>query len=171
MGVPSSQAKRTNIKAANLLLSLAFPNDNEIVICKKKKNKRRRNNNGMFECKTCNREFPSFQALGGHCTSHLKPKVSFNGIDLKLGEKYKQPMRHVCGSCGKEFLTGQALGGHMRLHRTSPVIPELGGSQREDEYDLNVIPTLTNGTLGFYTDADVVSDEGSPRVRLLKLFE
>ncbi|KAL8245463.1 hypothetical protein R6Q59_011721 [Mikania micrantha] len=28
------------------------------------------------ECKTCNRAFPSFQALGGHRASHKKPKVN-----------------------------------------------------------------------------------------------
>ncbi|XP_074287558.1 zinc finger protein ZAT5-like [Silene latifolia] len=27
---------------------------------------------GVYECKTCNRTFPSFQALGGHRTSHKK---------------------------------------------------------------------------------------------------
>ncbi|XP_076903087.1 zinc finger protein ZAT5-like [Bidens hawaiensis] len=30
----------------------------------------------IFECKTCNRTFPSFQALGGHRASHKKPKVN-----------------------------------------------------------------------------------------------
>lgn len=29
-----------------------------------------------YECKTCNRCFPSFQALGGHRASHRKPKLS-----------------------------------------------------------------------------------------------
>ncbi|XP_030521994.1 zinc finger protein ZAT5-like [Rhodamnia argentea] len=28
-----------------------------------------------FSCKTCGRSFPSFQALGGHRTSHKKPKL------------------------------------------------------------------------------------------------
>ncbi|GAB4833581.1 hypothetical protein Ancab_031824 [Ancistrocladus abbreviatus] len=28
-----------------------------------------------YECKTCNRSFPSFQALGGHRASHKKPKL------------------------------------------------------------------------------------------------
>ncbi|OAY45828.1 zinc finger protein ZAT5 [Manihot esculenta] len=28
----------------------------------------------VYECKTCNRAFPSFQALGGHRASHKKPK-------------------------------------------------------------------------------------------------
>ncbi|KAG9449533.1 hypothetical protein H6P81_009498 [Aristolochia fimbriata] len=29
----------------------------------------------VYECKTCNRCFPSFQALGGHRASHKKPKT------------------------------------------------------------------------------------------------
>ncbi|KAL8193657.1 hypothetical protein R6Q57_026792 [Mikania cordata] len=31
-----------------------------------------------YECKTCNRTFPSFQALGGHRASHKKPKPTFD---------------------------------------------------------------------------------------------
>ncbi|OMO84396.1 Zinc finger, C2H2-like protein [Corchorus capsularis] len=30
----------------------------------------------VYECKTCNRSFPSFQALGGHRASHKKPKAA-----------------------------------------------------------------------------------------------
>ncbi|KAG6778300.1 hypothetical protein POTOM_018157 [Populus tomentosa] len=30
----------------------------------------------VYECKTCNRSFPSFQALGGHRASHKKPKAT-----------------------------------------------------------------------------------------------
>ncbi|XP_016448188.1 zinc finger protein ZAT5-like [Nicotiana tabacum] len=29
----------------------------------------------VYECKTCNRTFPSFQALGGHRASHKRPKT------------------------------------------------------------------------------------------------
>ncbi|OIW05831.1 hypothetical protein TanjilG_23617 [Lupinus angustifolius] len=29
----------------------------------------------IYECKTCNRTFPSFQALGGHRASHKRPKL------------------------------------------------------------------------------------------------
>ncbi|OIT40303.1 PREDICTED: zinc finger protein ZAT5 [Nicotiana attenuata] len=29
----------------------------------------------VYECKTCNRTFPSFQALGGHRASHRRPKT------------------------------------------------------------------------------------------------
>ncbi|CAM0872558.1 unnamed protein product [Alopecurus aequalis] len=63
----------------------------------------------VFECKTCNRQFPSFQALGGHRASHKKPRLA-NGEPPK-------PKVHGCSICGLEFAVGQALGGHMRRHR------------------------------------------------------
>lgn len=37
----------------------------------------------VYECKTCNRTFPSFQALGGHRASHKKPKAATNPEDRK----------------------------------------------------------------------------------------
>ncbi|KAK4749358.1 hypothetical protein SAY87_026807 [Trapa incisa] len=79
-----------------------------------------------YECKTCNRKFPSFQALGGHRASHKKPRIAADGqaaspeegknklLSLSLGVK---PKMHECSICGLEFPMGQALGGHMRRHR------------------------------------------------------
>lgn len=64
----------------------------------------------VFVCKTCNRAFPSFQALGGHRASHKKPRLDGDG---ELGK----PKLHGCSICGLEFAIGQALGGHMRRHR------------------------------------------------------
>uniref|UniRef100_A0ACD5YMZ1 Uncharacterized protein n=1 Tax=Avena sativa TaxID=4498 RepID=A0ACD5YMZ1_AVESA len=64
----------------------------------------------VFECKTCNRQFPSFQALGGHRASHKKPR-------LADGAEPPKPKVHGCSICGLEFTVGQALGGHMRRHR------------------------------------------------------
>lgn len=102
----------------------------------------------VYECKTCNRTFPSFQALGGHRASHKKPRASIDEkakvpfMQLKSsaseeGQKShfkvsgpalaskasniitsKANKVHECSICGSEFTSGQALGGHMRRHRT-----------------------------------------------------
>ncbi|KAJ3667646.1 hypothetical protein LUZ60_012982 [Juncus effusus] len=70
----------------------------------------------VFECKTCNRQFPSFQALVGHRASHKKPKLGSGEIsESDLGALAK-PKLHECSICGLEFSIGQALGGHMRRH-------------------------------------------------------
>ncbi|XWS75216.1 hypothetical protein CRYUN_Cryun01aG0066400 [Craigia yunnanensis] len=41
----------------------------------------------VYECKTCNRTFPSFQALGGHRASHKKPKAAAAAL---VDEKIRQ---------------------------------------------------------------------------------
>ncbi|XP_065865088.1 zinc finger protein ZAT5 [Euphorbia lathyris] len=38
----------------------------------------------VYECKTCNRSFPSFQALGGHRASHKKPKSAISDQEKKV---------------------------------------------------------------------------------------
>ncbi|GAB2229482.1 hypothetical protein Droror1_Dr00023625 [Drosera rotundifolia] len=76
----------------------------------------------VFECKTCNRQFQSFQALGGHRASHKKPKlgVATEGDHESSDENHSaaKAKTHECSICGTEFAIGQALGGHMRRHRT-----------------------------------------------------
>lgn len=95
----------------------------------------------LYECKTCNKSFSSFQALGGHRASHKKPKSdqekqAVTSNDLQ-GEENVQQKRiispvaqqisghnsktkvHECSMCGSEFGSGQALGGHMRRHRSN----------------------------------------------------
>ncbi|KAL3338181.1 hypothetical protein AABB24_030364, partial [Solanum stoloniferum] len=70
----------------------------------------------VFECKTCNRQFPSFQALGGHRASHKKPRL-MGELNFHLPTSPPKPKTHECSICGLEFPIGQALGGHMRRHR------------------------------------------------------
>ncbi|CAM0877365.1 unnamed protein product [Alopecurus aequalis] len=93
---------------------------------------------GEFMCKTCSRSFPTFQALGGHRTSHLRGR---HGLALGLAWTEPTPKKtenndkpaavHQCHVCGLEFELGQALGGHMRRHREEiaavapPVLLEL----------------------------------------------
>ncbi|PWA38574.1 C2H2-type zinc finger family protein [Artemisia annua] len=104
-----------------------------------------------YECKTCNRGFSSFQALGGHRASHKKPpkanlddKIrpnmvkqdvdahhSSTTLSLQIGSNHlthsnpsgsaKVAKVHECSICGAEFASGQALGGHMRRHRSMPL--------------------------------------------------
>ena len=79
------------------------------------------NNNSpsrVFECKTCNRKFTSFQALGGHRASHKKPKL-MDGEGSFESPSPAKPKTHECSICGLEFAIGQALGGHMRRHRAA----------------------------------------------------
>lgn len=72
--------------------------------------------NRMFGCKTCNRQFPSFQALGGHRASHKKPRMLADHCsEVRVGPT--KPRVHGCPICGLKFTIGQALGGHMRRHR------------------------------------------------------
>ncbi|CAN6704996.1 unnamed protein product [Malus baccata var. baccata] len=81
----------------------------------------------VFECKTCNRQFPSFQALGGHRASHKKPRLTgpsgdgnSNSSDQSLSQGSPPKTKtHECNICGLEFAIGQALGGHMRRHRAA----------------------------------------------------
>ncbi|KAI3517324.1 hypothetical protein L1887_16538 [Cichorium endivia] len=109
----------------------------------------------VFECKTCNRQFPSFQALGGHRASHKKPRLNTDG-DLTHGTNLVpvKPKAHECSICGLEFAIGQALGGHMRRHRaattnedkssplanSSTTIVKKVNSRRVFSLDLNLTP-------------------------------
>jgi hypothetical protein len=76
-----------------------------------------------FECKTCNRRFTSFQALGGHRASHKRPRGDQSSMPARAAPP---PRRHGCAVCGVEFALGQALGGHMRRHRAA-------GADEEDD--------------------------------------
>ena len=69
-----------------------------------------------FVCKTCNRQFPSFQALGGHRASHKKPRLMAGDLFHNMPSSPVKPKTHECSICGLEFSIGQALGGHKRSH-------------------------------------------------------
>jgi rubrerythrin len=111
-------------------VSLALSLSPGAVHADRHKKLRRAKASGEFVCKTCGRSFPTFQALGGHRTSHLRAR---HGLALALavaGDHYsakpkkttstddqKPAAVHQCHVCGVVFEMGQALGGHMRRHR------------------------------------------------------
>ncbi|CAH1439669.1 unnamed protein product [Lactuca virosa] len=98
----------------------------------------------VFHCKTCNKSFKSFQALGGHRASHKRPKSS----DVNELPSPAKPKIHECSVCGLEFAIGQALGGHMRRHRDGandksgrPVVaPPVQVTEKRWLWDLNLTP-------------------------------
>ncbi|KAG2539965.1 zinc finger protein 36-like [Panicum virgatum] len=84
-----------------------------------------------FRCAVCGKAFASYQALGGHKSSHRKPPTeeqyaaaaaaaSAGGLDETApsgssgGANGGGP--HRCTICRRGFATGQALGGHKRCH-------------------------------------------------------
>ncbi|KAM3261700.1 hypothetical protein ACQJBY_052409 [Aegilops geniculata] len=120
----SSMRQYTDQAEAPLSLSLSLSLG---AIADRSKKMRRGGADGEFVCKTCSRSFPSFQALGGHRTSHLRGR---NGLTLGLAAGTDQPATrkttdmkeaHRCHICGLQFQMGQALGGHMRRHRDDAV--------------------------------------------------
>lgn len=85
-----------------------------------------------FKCKTCDREFDSFQALGGHRASH----------SAKSDYPLKNQKIHVCKECGAEFAKGQALGGHMRKHRDMSPSPSPSPTASEEEMSSDLTPRV-----------------------------
>nr|AMC13792.1 C2H2-type zinc finger protein [Zoysia japonica] len=96
-----------------------------------------------FKCSVCGKSFGSYQALGGHKTSHrvkqpaaaaplveapvpttavappvseLREPATSSTVASSDGTTATTGRVHRCSICHKEFPTGQALGGHKRKH-------------------------------------------------------
>ncbi|XP_006650639.1 zinc finger protein 1-like [Oryza brachyantha] len=85
-----------------------------------------------FKCSVCGKSFSSYQALGGHKTSHRvkQPAPAAPVVAVLPPAEDREPATsstaassdgasgrvHRCSICHKEFPTGQALGGHKRKH-------------------------------------------------------
>ncbi|XP_025980300.1 zinc finger protein ZAT8 [Glycine max] len=132
--------KESEVGMASCLMLLTKVSDTETP------SRKRVLSGGDFKCKTCNRKFQSFQALGGHRASHKKLKLMASNLSCST---VTQKM-HQCPICGIEFGIGQALGGHMRKHRASlndglithdHVVPTSSGTKRLRLcLDLNLAP-------------------------------
>ncbi|KAE8657865.1 zinc finger protein ZAT11-like [Hibiscus syriacus] len=131
--------------------------------------------NEVFECKTCHRQFSSFQALGGHCASHKRPKLAAEKANeethsfLSLSTK---PKTHECSICGQEFSMGQALGGHMRRHRStvnetvSPPFPAVSAVQvlKRSNSSRRVVCNLDLNLTPLENDFQVLFGNKAPKI-------
>ncbi|CAN6312254.1 unnamed protein product [Urochloa humidicola] len=93
-----------------------------------------------FKCAVCGKAFASYQALGGHKSSHRKPPTDEQQAAALAAAAARQAAAasaedseetttsssrggaaasggpHRCTICRRGFATGQALGGHKRCH-------------------------------------------------------
>uniref|UniRef100_A0A0A0LDR8 C2H2-type domain-containing protein n=1 Tax=Cucumis sativus TaxID=3659 RepID=A0A0A0LDR8_CUCSA len=83
----------------------------------------------LYQCKTCDRCFPSFQALGGHRASHKKPKF-FNNITANSVEQQhqQQQQQHHHQLQDNNFTTSNSIQLSLQLSTASrPPPPPTAG--------------------------------------------
>lgn len=162
--VSSLKLKRSRdqaeIEGAELLLMLSLPSAVKLPAANAEAAEK-----GEFECKTCSRRFSTFQALGGHRTSHKRPRLERPAVTKENSSL------HRCGVCGVEFALGQALGGHMRRHRVmaAPAAAANAGDRLVGEYErLDEVKKTNVGCIEF--DELVGMQRSSFQYQLLPLF-
>ncbi|KAM0862800.1 hypothetical protein ACQ4PT_045022 [Festuca glaucescens] len=107
-----------------------------------------------FRCSVCGKSFGSYQALGGHKTSHrvkqpatpadaaaplvapvaaavVAPAEPATSSTAASSDGTTTSRVHRCSICQKEFPTGQALGGHKRKHYDGGVTATAASSNTE----------------------------------------
>ncbi|CAM0953810.1 unnamed protein product [Alopecurus aequalis] len=128
-----------------------------------------------FRCTVCGKAFASYQALGGHKSSHRKPPPT--------GEQYAAAVPvsaqasseassagsnngpHRCTICRRSFATGQALGGHKRCHywdgtsvsmSVSLSASASGSSSALRNFDLNLLPVPESAGMKRWSEEEEV---------------
>ncbi|CAN6476888.1 unnamed protein product [Victoria cruziana] len=117
------------------------------------RSKRRR----KFQCGTCKKLFPSYQALGGHRAGHKKTKGGCAPPRL-IPELVGDRKIHECPFCFRVFASGQALGGHKRTHLSVAGFEIPMPEMDESMLDLNLPATVDDSTSAL-SDAEFIDPE------------
>ncbi|MBA0710895.1 hypothetical protein Golax_010150 [Gossypium laxum] len=139
-----------------------------------------------FKCKVCNKAFNSYQALGGHKTSHRKLSSSINDdqststTTSSTSTSNPSGRSHKCSICHKSLSSGQALRGHKRLHYEGGAGTAKGittsersastntTNQRGFDLNLPALPEFSPSNLFIFGDGDEVeSPHPSKKPRLV----
>ena len=144
-----------------------------------------------FSCAVCGKAFASYQALGGHKSSHRKPPptgercVVVAQASAGAGSEASAAASsggssggpHQCTVCGRGFATGQALGGHKRCHywdgtsvSMSVSVSVSASSSMLRNFDLNLLPMPENVNAGlkrWAEEEEVQSPLPAKKLRLL----
>ena len=125
-----------------------------------------------YKCTVCGKSFSSYQALGGHKTSHRKPASNVNvpinqepsnnshsnsngGSVVINGNGVSQSGKiHTCSICFKSFSSGQALGGHKRCHYD-------GGNNGNGNGSSSNSVEVVGGSDGSYVDDERSSEQSA----------
>ncbi|KAK8624269.1 hypothetical protein V6N13_065618 [Hibiscus sabdariffa] len=137
-----------------------------------------------YNCRVCNKAFPSYQALGGHKASHRK-LMAGNDDHSTTTSSTASGRSHECSICHRSFPTGQALGGHKRLHyeggraNSGTTSEKVGSTSSTVEhtmfisqrgFDLNLPPLPEFSRANFFVsggDDEVESPHPSKKPRLV----
>jgi hypothetical protein len=133
-----------------------------------------------FRCAVCGKAFASYQALGGHKSSHRKQPTPEQyaaaaaqpqAVSTADSEETTSSSGgtaggpHRCTICRRGFATGQALGGHKRCHYwdgTSSVSVSLSASATVSSgvtvrnFDLNLMPVPENAGMKRWVEEEEV---------------
>ncbi|EEF51574.1 zinc finger protein, putative [Ricinus communis] len=120
---------------------------------------------GKYKCKTCKKEFRSYQALGGHKASHKKIKTHVkveheegSGSGSGVGGNCVTVVDHKmfkCPFCDKMFDSGQALGGHKKVHFSYLGNAKMSAKSSHDLLDLNLPAPEDDGEVSQAEDSTI----------------
>ncbi|CAN8318596.1 unnamed protein product [Cochlearia groenlandica] len=121
-----------------------------------------------FKCETCDKVFKSYQALGGHRSSHKKNKTFTTTTTTKMKTEYvngvimEEKRIHQCPICYRVFSSGQALGGHKRSHGRGFSVNQIIEEEvrvKQRMIDLNQLPATNEEEEDDDDETSLVFDE------------